>query len=208
MRRKPSASASQKMDNLARHFSTFSSTSIFAQKNTSTAFQGSTVESLSSAATWKNKNCLPVKSVTFFIGPRVFYSAVIKSSVKICGCTDSWPLFAASGVHLANSGLFHFHHVTFFSQLRVKVGNTLTKDVVLCVNLNLDGVSITSRTHTHPSHSQTSRLLHKLVFSIALPLLIYNKQLLIHDWFVYKLSGLLRSVGQRVKIHIHKITPV
>ena len=27
------------------------------------------------------------------------------------------------------------------------------------VNLNLDGTPITSRTHTHPSHSQTSRLL-------------------------------------------------
>ena len=29
----------------------------------------------------------------------------------------------------------------------------------LTINLNIDGVSITSRTHTHPSHSQTSRLL-------------------------------------------------
>jgi hypothetical protein len=29
----------------------------------------------------------------------------------------------------------------------------------LGVNLNIDGAPITSRTHTHPSHSQTSRLL-------------------------------------------------
>ena len=27
------------------------------------------------------------------------------------------------------------------------------------LNLNIDGTPITSRTHTHPSHSQTSRLL-------------------------------------------------
>jgi hypothetical protein len=33
------------------------------------------------------------------------------------------------------------------------------KAVSLRITINLDGVSITSRTHTHPSHSQTSRLL-------------------------------------------------
>jgi hypothetical protein len=38
-----------------------------------------------------------------------------------------------------------------------KVGSTLTKTPTLRVNLNLDGVSITLRTHTHPSHSETSR---------------------------------------------------
>ncbi len=36
---------------------------------------------------------------------------------------------------------------------RVTVSNSL------CVNLNIDGAPITSRTHTHPSHSQASRLL-------------------------------------------------
>jgi hypothetical protein len=39
-------------------------------------------------------------------------------------------------------------------------GNILVKTVVLRVNLNLDGSPITSRTHTHPSHSQTSHLLN------------------------------------------------
>jgi hypothetical protein len=36
--------------------------------------------------------------------------------------------FAVSGVELAqsNSGLFHFRHTTFSSQLKSKVGNTLT----------------------------------------------------------------------------------
>ena len=70
--------------------------------------------------------------------------------------------FAASGVYPAEStsgGLFHFRRSVFLAQLRVKVGNTLVKVAALRVNLNIDGVSITSRTHTHPSHSETSRLL-------------------------------------------------
>jgi hypothetical protein len=32
-------------------------------------------------------------------------------------------------------------------------------DADLRINLNIDGTPITSRTHTHPSHFQTSRLL-------------------------------------------------
>jgi hypothetical protein len=69
--------------------------------------------------------------------------------------------FAASGVQLAqtNSGLFHFLRAAFSSQLKTKVGNTLVKDTDLRLNLNIDGTPITPRTHTHPSHSQTSRLL-------------------------------------------------
>ncbi len=57
-----------------------------------------------------------------------------------------------------SSRLFHFRRASFSSQVK-KVGSTLGKDKVLRVNLNLDGEPITSRTHTHPSHSQTSRLL-------------------------------------------------
>ena len=64
--------------------------------------------------------------------------------------------FPVSGVHLPqpHSGLFSSH-------LKSKVGSTLAKTETLRVNLNLDGTSITSRTHTHPSHSQTFRLLKK-----------------------------------------------
>jgi len=54
---------------------------------------------------------------------------------------------------------FHFLHSDFSSQLTSKVVRTLVKTPTLRVNLNLDGTPITSRTHTHPSHSQTSRLL-------------------------------------------------
>ena len=70
--------------------------------------------------------------------------------------------FAASGVQLAQStsgGFFHFRRAAFFSNLKSKSGNLLPKAVVLRINVNLDGVSITSKSHTHPSHSQTSRLL-------------------------------------------------
>jgi hypothetical protein len=45
------------------------------------------------------------------------------------------------------------------SPLKAKVGSTLAKAAALRINLNVDGVPITSKTHTHPSHSQTSRLL-------------------------------------------------
>ena len=70
--------------------------------------------------------------------------------------------FAASGVQTAQStsgGLFHYRRAAFSAQLCSKVGSTLVKVAALRVNLNVDGAPITSRTHTHPSHSQTSRLL-------------------------------------------------
>ena len=69
--------------------------------------------------------------------------------------------FAASGVQLAqsNSGLFQFRRAAFSAQIKEKVGSTLVKDTVLRIKINIDGAPITSRTHTHPSHSQTSRLL-------------------------------------------------
>ena len=64
---------------------------------------------------------------------------------------------AASGVHPAqhtSGGIFTFKCAVFLSQLKAKVGSTLVKAAALCVNLNIDGAPITSRSHTHPSHSQ------------------------------------------------------
>ena len=68
--------------------------------------------------------------------------------------------FAASGVQLAQStsGLFHFRRAAFSSQLKSKVGSTLAKAAALRINLNLDGVPVSSKSHSHPLHSQTSRL--------------------------------------------------
>jgi hypothetical protein len=62
-------------------------------------------------------------------------------------------------VEKSTCGLFHFLRAAFFSHLKTKVGSTLVKTEALRINLNIDGAPITSRTHTHPSHSQTSRLL-------------------------------------------------
>jgi hypothetical protein len=83
--------------------------------------------------------------------------------------------FAASGVQLAqlNSGTFHFRLAAFSAQLKAKVCSTLDKDAALRINLNIDGAPITSRTHTHPSHSETSRL---LTSSLSLGVYICNKQ--------------------------------
>ena len=69
--------------------------------------------------------------------------------------------FAASGVQLAQStsGVFHYRRTAFSSLLKTRVGNILVKAAALRITVNLDGVTITSKTHTHPSHSQSSRLL-------------------------------------------------
>ncbi len=47
----------------------------------------------------------------------------------------------------------------FSSGLKSKVDLSLDKVAVFRINLNLDGDPITSKSHTHPSHSQTSCLL-------------------------------------------------
>ncbi len=69
--------------------------------------------------------------------------------------------FAASGVLSAQSdrGFFHYHRTVFSSMFKSRVGNILDKASGLRINLNLDGTPIASKSHTHPSHSQTSRLL-------------------------------------------------
>ena len=65
---------------------------------------------------------------------------------------------SASGVQLAQSH-FHFRRSVFSSQLKSKVGHILTKAAALRIMMNVDGTPIVSRSHTHRSHSQNSRLL-------------------------------------------------
>jgi hypothetical protein len=69
--------------------------------------------------------------------------------------------FAASGVQSAQqtSGFFHFRRAAFSSLLKAKCGNILAKASAFRVNLDFDGAPIASNSHTHPSHSQRSRLL-------------------------------------------------
>ncbi len=70
--------------------------------------------------------------------------------------TDSF--FADSGVQFSqhDRGLFHFRRVAFSSQLKSKVGSTLTKDEALCVNFNIDGVPIV---HKEPNVCESCRSL-------------------------------------------------
>ena len=58
-----------------------------------------------------------------------------------------------------NQDQFRIRCAAFYSQLISKVGNILAKAKVLRINLNIYGAPIGSHAHTHPSHSQTSRLL-------------------------------------------------
>jgi hypothetical protein len=78
--------------------------------------------------------------------------------------------FAASGVQSAQSSseFFHFRRAVFLQQLKSKVGLALAKAADLRVVLNLDGAPIASKSHTHPSHSPTSRLLTSSL-SLGLP---------------------------------------
>ncbi len=69
--------------------------------------------------------------------------------------------FETSGVQLPQTqrDMFHYRRAAFSVQLKRKVGLALVKAAALRINLNLDGASIASKSHAHPSHSQTSRLL-------------------------------------------------
>jgi hypothetical protein len=53
----------------------------------------------------------------------------------------------------------YFRRAAFSDQLKNKVGLALAKAAALRITINLDGAPIISKSHTHPSHSQTSRLL-------------------------------------------------
>jgi hypothetical protein len=91
-----------------------------------------------------------------------YNSCVIDDSLRnLQAHRETDRFFAASGVQLAQStsGQFHFRRAAFSSMLKSRVGNILAKAAALRINLNLYGVPIASKSHTHPSHSQTSRLL-------------------------------------------------
>ncbi len=64
----------------------------------------------------------------------------------------------------SDRGFYHYRRAAVSAQLKSKVGLALTKEADLRITLNLDGTPIISRTHTHPSHSETSRLLTSSLF--------------------------------------------
>ena len=80
---------------------------------------------------------------------------------------------AATGVQLAQTN-HHFRRAAFSSQLKSKVGHILTKAEALRIMLNIDGASIASRSHTHPSHTQNSRLLTSSL-STGVPVIMNNR---------------------------------
>jgi hypothetical protein len=52
----------------------------------------------------------------------------------------------------------HYLRVVFSSHLKSKVDNILDKTTALRIVLNIDVTHIDSKSHTHPSHSQTSQI--------------------------------------------------
>ena len=84
-----------------------------------------------------------------FITPISIYSFCLQLSLL---------RFIINNINLGSS-YFHFRRAAFSCLLKSKCGNILAKASALRVNLNLDGAPIASNSHTHPSHSQTSRLL-------------------------------------------------
>jgi hypothetical protein len=74
--------------------------------------------------------------------------------------------FVVSGVQPAQSTsvLYRFKRAVFSSQIKSKWDNILTKTASLRITLDIDDAPVTSRSHTHPSHSQTARLLTSSMF--------------------------------------------
>ena len=90
-----------------------------------------------------------------------------------CGCTygtNAGRVAKNALVRLKKTGSVYFPFNPF--QPRYPIGwvvrLTLGKDATLRIILNIDGTPITSKSHTHPSHSQTSRLL-TLSLSLGVP---------------------------------------
>ncbi len=82
----------------------------------------------------------------------------------------------SSGVHLPrhNRGGFHYLRVTFSSKIKANTDSILVKVSVLRLILNIDGSTIISKSHTHPSHSQGSHLSTSSLF-LGVPVPLVNQ---------------------------------
>ena len=75
--------------------------------------------------------------------------------------------FGSTVEHVKRTGVFFgirddassFSLPRCFSRLKAKAGLVFAKFATLLITLNVDGSPTSSRSHTHPTHSQTSRLL-------------------------------------------------
>ncbi len=95
--------------------------------------------------------------------------------------SGNWQIFLNFMSSHSNSGIFHYFRVEFSSQMKSKIDNILPKTVTLRIILNIDDVPVVSKAQTHPSHSQTSRLLTSSP-SLSVPVSgVYGNELVIHE---------------------------
>jgi hypothetical protein len=102
------------------------------------------------------------KPCRFFAAPEVEHCTNMRNTTSTsCAsaalCRSS--VETATELHQSAQAQRFLPLAAFHSQLKSKVGIILAKATALRINLNIDGAPISSRAHTHPSHSQTSRLL-------------------------------------------------
>ena len=105
---------------------------------------------------YNNRPSNPISFMTVIVSTSAlwicdFYSLIGKLTVFL-------QLQEFCQVHLAQTN-HHFRRSVFSSQLKSKVGHILVKDSALRIMLNVDGTPTVSRSHTHPLHTQKSRLL-------------------------------------------------
>jgi hypothetical protein len=115
--------------------------------------------------------------------PREIDSLIV-ASVRVASSNTnrSAPPQTASVMHAAGYTSYGQNGaVQFFSDLNRApglgfFGNDLSKTSVFRVNLNIDGPPVSSRSHTHPSHFQTSLLLTSFL-SLGVPVSQYTQDL-------------------------------
>jgi len=86
---------------------------------------------------------LPVRLGGSIVNLSEFYSYMLIGKLTV--------FFATSGVQSTqfDRGFFHFRRTAFSSMLKSRVSTILVKTSALRINLNLDGTTITSKSHTH-----------------------------------------------------------
>ncbi len=112
----------------------------------------------------------------FFVNKTLVSVETMKHTDR-CRCEKFYSLVLEESCNFRSSGsairlaVFHYRRAAFSSQINSKVGNILVKAACLRVTLNIDGTPIASRSHIHPSPSQTSRLLRSsLLLGVPVPL--------------------------------------
>jgi hypothetical protein len=94
--------------------------------------------------------------------------------------------------------------------LKSKVGLALAKAAVLRINLNIDGAPylnltlIASKSHTHPSHSQTSRLLTSSLISLHRFIINSTTRHMIRDFL---LSAFILIIVSNVTFLYPRLSP-